>query len=224
MANVLKRAAFGLIEKTMSEGTVLATWWLTAEVVALDVHLPSVDMQEWKNIRRLKCKVADFAFRDYTPASWDASSRTCTLFISVAHEGAGSRWARTIRSGDPLLFAAAYAAPLPAAGRVLGIGDATAIGHFLSLRQLQQHGPGALDVAILLSGKSVPAVSYSSMHPELHWLEGQAALDNWLDEKSPDNYSAIYIAGNIPQVTALRKRFKAMEGLAAKIYVQGFWQ
>src|SRR5687768_13313055 len=126
MANSIKKEVFNLMEKALiAEGEVLEVrHWEPAAMVELALHLPTVDMTKWKSIPRIKCKVSEFEYRDYSPATWNAGKRQCTVLIETAHKGFGSAWARQLQMGDTIQFSPASTASLPSSdGHVLGLGD-----------------------------------------------------------------------------------------------------
>jgi hypothetical protein len=66
----------------------------------LDLHLPNVDMSKWVQIPRLKCRVDEdkILYRDYTPAKWDVTNRTCTLYIESRSSRSGQLLDTTLTS------------------------------------------------------------------------------------------------------------------------------
>lgn len=138
MGNILKKAAAGLMDKMLSTATVISVRaWEPSTLSEIVIHTPTIAMEKWDSIKRFKCKVGEWDYRDYTPAKWDAETRQCTLYIETGHAGAGSHWARQLRAGDEIRLGPAHAASLPGKpGKILCLGDSSALGHFLSLRQL----------------------------------------------------------------------------------------
>lgn len=230
MANILKKAAAGLLEKMFDSARVTAVRaWEPATLYEVDVHLPFADMEKWDTVRRVKCKVGLLEYRDYTPAVWDAGTRVCTLYIEAGHEGTGSRWVKQLKPGDEILLGAVHAAQLPARpGRVLCLGDGSALGHFMALRQLADREKFPLETAILLhDGYRIPEPLLRN-HPEIDWLadpgnHGWEALETWCLAKDLQAYTSVYIAGYIPMVTGLRKKLKTVPGMQARVFAHGFW-
>jgi NADPH-dependent ferric siderophore reductase len=230
MSNILKKAIGGLLDKVLNPSKVLCLRSSqSSSMYEIDLHLPNVNMEKWNTIKRLKCKVGELEYRDYTPALWDAEKRVCTIYIEAGHDGAGSRWARQLKVGDEVLFGDAHAAQLPAKeGRILCMGDGSALGHFLALKQLTKNGTYPMDAAILLHDHYQLPSMLTENHSEYTFTMNPGAdrfatLAEWCSTKDLSIYTSIYIAGNIPMVTALRKKLKINSGIQAKIYVHGFW-
>lgn len=231
MGNGLKKAVFGLMDKVFTqEGFVLAVRkWQPETMYEIDLHLPEVDMLKWTTIPRLKCKVAPYAYRDYTPAIWDAERRKCTLIIETGHNGFGSLWTQNLKPGDTILFAPAHAAQLPAGpGKIVCFGDGSALGHFLALKQLTNRNTNPLEAIIFLNEEYVLPDYFEHENPEFKFImaPGVNSLDSLhqsSEYKVLSTYGALYIAGHIPTVTGLRKIFKKNPYLNAKIFAHGFW-
>jgi len=230
MATILKKAAAGLLERMLDPAYVVEVRaWQPATFYEVDVHLPSVDMGQWNTIKRFKCKVDAFEYRDYTPALWNADTNICTLYIEAGHNGSGSRWVKRLKTGDQILVGVAHAASLPAqTGNLLGLADGSALGHFLGLKQLTDRQKHPMDVAIYLHAEyQLPTSLLANntefdfiVKPDSHCL---STLEEWCMSKDLSIYTTIYIAGYIPMVTGLRKKLKATPNVSARIYSYGFW-
>ncbi|MFD1141512.1 siderophore-interacting protein [Larkinella insperata] len=230
MANILKKTVAGLLDKMLTPARVLAVRaWQPATLYEVDAHLPTVDMAKWDTIKRVKCKVDDFAFRDYTPALWNADQNICTLYIEAGHNGAGSRWVQRLKTGDEILLSVAHAAPLPAQeGKILCLADGSALGHCLGLKQLTDRQKYPMDVAVYLHDPYEIPTSLTENNTEFEFItqphgDRLALLEKWYTARDVSAYSSIYIAGNIPMVTALRRKLKALPAVRARIYSHGFW-
>ncbi len=230
MANILKKAVSGLLEKMFTSAMVTdVRAWHPSTMYEVDVYLPTIDMEKWDSIKRLKCKVDDLQYRDYTPASWNPQTHKCTMYIEAGHNGAGGRWVQQLKSGDELLFGAAHAAQLPAQqGSVLCLGDGSALGHFLALKQLTDRTQNPVEAGIFLHDPYDIPPSLSHENPDFEWITNSGStslsvLSSWCESKDISSYTSVYIAGNIPMVTGLRKQLKAIPGMPAKIYAHGFW-
>lgn len=186
-------------------------------------------MSKWNAIQRVKCKVGDMEYRDYTPAFWNINKNYFSLYIEAGHDGAGARWVKKLRTGDEILLSAVYAARLPAQeGKILGIGDGSALGHMLALKLLTDRQKYPIEVAIAFHESYLYPTVLRRENPEFDFLfeEGHNSLQSltdWLSVKELKNYTSIYIAGNIPMTQALRKYVTATTA-KAKIYTYGFWR
>lgn len=228
MTNLVSKAFSSLLNKLGSPARVLAVRpWGPRSIYELELHLPTVDMTKWTSIPRLKCRVAEFEFRDYSPATWDAVRRSCTLYIETSHEGPGSRWVRQLQAGDPVAVGPAYAEKLPAApGPVLALADGSALGHLLALQQLTDPATHPLEACVAFpTDYDVPA-HLREANPAFEFLNAPAgpALAQWLLARPLSRYTAIYVAGNMKLVADLRRQLRARPEVQARLYVKGFWQ
>ncbi|WP_298740714.1 siderophore-interacting protein [uncultured Chitinophaga sp.] len=231
---LIKRKAISLIEQRMSKtGTVLAVRaWQPDAVMEVDLHLPGVNMHKWTQAQHIKCKVADFEYRDYTPCGWDAETATCTLIIHTGHDGAGARWARNLQSGDIISYVGIGSSMQKPADNVhlVFLGDESAIGHFVALHQLAKR-PLSVTGAIAFSEPAhqdafreyfcdfgtVQAVVKTPGHDSnalLQWVAGHHFYSN----------TVFYLVGQIPVVVQLRNLLKAQGISGIQIKSQGFWK
>ncbi len=230
MANILKRAAAGLLEKMFTPAKVIdVRAWQPATMYEVDVHLPTINLEKWDTIKRLKCKVGDFDYRDYTPASWNAEKKVCTMYIEAGHNGAGSRWIQQLKTGDEIFVGPAHAAQLPVQeGKILCLADGSALGHFLGLKQLTDRKKYPMEAAVFLHDNYQIPVPLVESNPEFDFVikpHGNSLdiLTQWLMAKDLSSYTSIYMAGNIPMITGLRKKLKEISSVKAKLYTYGFW-
>jgi NADPH-dependent ferric siderophore reductase len=229
MANLVKKALSSLLDNISSPAQVLAVRaWKSVTMYELDLHLPNVDMSKWVQIPRLKCRVDEdkILYRDYTPAKWDRSNRTCTLYIEAGHQGPGSSWIQRLRQGNDIYVGHAKPEKLPLdPGNVLCIGDGSALGHLLALKQMTSRLQHPLDGCVALQKESdIPQILINKNSDIEFCLTNdiQDTLSQWLHTRSIRNYSSIYLAGNIKLVTSLRQQLKAQAEMQARLYVQGF--
>ena len=224
-----ENTTIGLLEKTvLKSGRVIGVRsWSPDTFVEIDLHLPGVDMSRWDEARHIKCRVGPFTFRDYTPAGWDAPTRTCTLYIDVAHEGPGSRWARHLEVGDQLYYAGISRTPsAPAAlSRMVCLGDETSVGHFLALHQLLPRS-SSLEGAVLLGEEAHRACFGDFLRLPLDPLcGGTEALAEWvLQREDLLEEGVFYLAGQSCKVRELRKVLKGRGVEATRVRAQGFWE
>jgi NADPH-dependent ferric siderophore reductase len=231
MANLVKRAFSTLLDKISSPAKVLAVRsWGPGTMYELDLHLPTVDMSKWTAIPRLKCRVDEdkLEFRDYTPARWDVMHRTCTLYIEAGHQGAGSSWIQRLGQGDNIFVAHAQAEKLPLApGKVLCLGDGSALGHLLALKHLTSRLEHPMDTCVALQAEyKIPSdLIHGNSDMDFRSTSNvQASLSQWLHTRSLSTYTSVYIAGNMKLVSGLRQQLKAQPEMQAQLYVKGFWK
>lgn len=230
MANVLKKAMSGLLDKMLSSARVTdVKFWNPSSMVEIEVSFPELSTEKWKTIHRVKCRVGDLEYRDYTPSCWNSEKGTFKLFIEAGHDGAGSRWAQQIKIGDEILLGAVHAAPIPnKEGRIICLVDLSALGHALSLKQLTDRSKFPLEVAVFLHESYQVPEYLRKENPEFEFLyeENESnirVLENWFMSKKITNYESVCIAGNTPMVSQLRRKMKAIPEMKARILAQGFW-
>jgi NADPH-dependent ferric siderophore reductase len=231
MTNLVKKAFSTLLDKISSPAEVLAIrTWKPGTMYELDLYLPTVDMGKWTTIPRLKCRVDNekLEFRDYTPAIWNVSHRTCTLYIEAGHQGAGSSWIKRLCQGDSIFVAHAHAEKLPAEqGKVLALGDGSALGHLLALKQLTSRLEHPLDACVALHENYQIPLGLRENNMDIDFCltsDVHATLTQWLNTRSLSSYTSVYVAGNIKLVRGLRQQLKTHSGLQARLYVTGFWK
>lgn len=231
MINPIKKVFFDFLDKTMSQkGTVISLrkWDLSA-IYEIRVHLPNVDMQKWATVPRIKVKVAEFEYRDYSPACWDVAERTCCLFIDARHLGVGSSWVKCLVPGQTFLFAPASATALPSKkGPILCLADESALGHFLALKQLTAAEENPIEILISIDQHAVVPQEIIAANDGLQFikrshLDRLVNIHHSLSELNLPSFSSIYLAGHIPMVQGLRKILKANESVDARIIANGFW-
>lgn len=231
---LIKRKAISLIEQQITKtGTVLAVReWAPATITEVDLHLPGVNMDRWTQAQHIKCKVAAWEYRDYTPCGWDADTATCTLIIHSGHDGAGARWARELHAGDIISYVGIGSAihrPAEDAHLVF-LGDESAIGHFYALQQLAAR-PLSITGAIAF-GDEGHRESFAEYFSDLRAIEvvgksrhnDSSALLQWAMTRPFHRNTVFYLAGHIPVVVELRKWLKAQGFSGGQIKAQGFWK
>ncbi|MCC8407904.1 SIP domain-containing protein [Mucilaginibacter sp. UR6-1] len=228
----IKRKATKIIEdQFLKTGYVLETrTWITDDIIEIDLHLPSASMQ-WNEVQHMKCKVAEFTYRDYTPAAWDADTQTCTLYIDVNHKGPGALWARQLNKGDCVEYlgiATTKHSPVNTSA-IVCLGDESAIGHLLAMQQLTQPATrftGAVVMADNANSKLFTEYFKTPLQPvERDDNYGHHSLIKWLLQQSENLENTIfYLAGNSTMVAQLRKTLRSQGYGSSQIKAHGFWQ
>lgn len=206
--------------------------WEPGSIREIDLHLPDCDMSRWTCAQHLKCKVGTLSYRDYTPLGWDVETSTCTLLIHTGHEGAGSVWARQLQRGDTVYYRGVGSSHHQPAGKqeMVFLGDESAIGHFLAIRQLAGSGRG-ISGAVLLSEPHHEQEFHDYYRGwALEPLHKEAAgdyqpLEQWVEHWDAQAHpnAVFYLAGYIPSVVRLRKLLRRKGVGGRRVQAQGFW-
>jgi NADPH-dependent ferric siderophore reductase len=220
----IKNKAGKILEnQLLNTGSVLdIRHWELSGLIEIDLHLPSVDMQNWKQIPYIKFRVDGFSFRDYSPFGWDLETSTCSILVDSAHQGPGSRWAGNLIVGDTVFYfrpESTRQSPHPT-DCVVGLGDASSVGHLLALQQLTVP-VSRFDMAVILDSPQSDLLR-DTFSPVLNILSNYDELAGWLvkQQYSIANTS-FYVNGNNELVVALRRLLKKMG--YSQIRVKGFW-
>lgn len=227
LQDIGRRAARFIEQKITHEGRILARRvWGSGGFYEIDVQLPSVkNMASWQKVQRIVVRVATLTFRDYTPAMWDPRTGTCTLFIDALHDGPGAVWARSAKPGDPLNFGGPDGVAhqsLDLAHPIVFLGDGSAIGHFLALRQLA--GPGLQNSGAIFLAEAEHRAAFSTRLPELglQVVDSEAGLFDWAAGNDISQEAACYLVGRSRLVADLRRSLRG-KGIRT-IKAQGFWK
>ncbi|RYY37967.1 MAG: hypothetical protein EOP46_00690 [Sphingobacteriaceae bacterium] len=230
--NRIKNKATRILEDTfLKTGYVLETRpWDTGNIIEVDLHLPLANMQ-WNEVQHIKCKVAEFTFRDYTPAAWDAETQTCTLYIDAGHNGPGALWAKQLNKEDKVEYlgiGTTRHAPVNSSA-IICLGDESSIGHLLALQQLTQ--PAArFSGAVVMADDTNCKLFTEYFKTPLQPLErgdsyGHHSLIQWLllQQENLEN-TMFYLAGNSVMVSQVRKILQSQGYGSGQIKAHGFWQ
>lgn len=221
---IKKRAGRFIERQLLKTGQVLAVRiWEPATMVQIDLHLPLADMRLWNEVLYIKFRVDDLSFRDYTPFGWDAEKSTCTLLIDTAHVGPGSTWAKSLQAGDHIQYLkieSTRQSPHPT-NLVVGLGDASSLGHLLALQQLTLPTI-RFDGAVLLDNPGSEKLFRDGFPSPISTLTNCDELYQWLPEQGYCTaHTCFYLIGNHHMVSDLRRLLKSLGH--ERICVKGFW-
>jgi len=224
LQQIKNRAGKFIENQLLKTGKILdVRLWSTSNLVEIELHLPEVDMQNWNQVLYIKLRVDDFSFRDYTPFGWDAETATCSLLVDTGHDGPGSRWAKNLRAGDTVYYIKTESTrqiPHPT-DCVVGLGDASSIGHLLALQQLTVP-VSRFDSAVVVNSPETGQLLCDNFSPALNSMSTYQELSRWLKEQAYCTaHTCFYLIGNHKMVTELRRLLKSMGH--THIHVKGFW-
>jgi NADPH-dependent ferric siderophore reductase len=226
--NIIKQKALSLIENALRKyGTVLAVrGWEPATFFAIDIHFPEMDMSGWQRVQHIKMKVDDGVYRDYTPAEWNSDKRTCTLYADAQHDGPGSRWVRSLRTGDQVVYVGVgNTLHRTTAGDMVVLGDMSALGHYLALQQLADGRPVSGAIALADDGhisQFKNTFKWNVQAVKQRDEGGLLSLLQWANSVDLEG-TDVYIAGHIATGIQLRKELRKRKDQPGSIRVQGFW-
>lgn len=221
----IKKKAGRLIEPQLLKiGRVLdVRTWEPGNMIEIDLHLPLADVEQWNEVPYIKFRVDDLCFRDYTPFGWDAETATCSILIDAAHDGPGCRWARHLNTGDHIQYLkidSTRQSPHPT-DCVVGLGDASSLGHLLALQQLTLPA-SRFEGAVLLESLHTGQLFNDYFNLPVSTLTNYDDLANWLVKKDYHNGRTwFYLTGNHQLVTGLRRLLKSLG--YPNMRVKGFW-
>lgn len=197
--------------------------WEPATIIEIDLHLPQADIKQWIEVPYIKFRVGDSCFRDYTPFGWDAETATCSILIDTAHEGCGSHWAKQLRAGDAVQYIKigdTHQSPHPT-NLVVGLGDASSLGHLLALQQLTLPGI-RFDGAVLLDSPHTGQLVREYFRSPVSTLTTRHELANWLLKQGYCTaHTSFYLTGNRELVVELRTLLKNLGHV--NIQAKKFW-
>jgi len=231
LQQIKKRAGKFIEPQLLKAGRVLEVRaWTPATMIEIDLHLPSADIENWNEVPYIKVRVDDLCFRDYTPSGWDAETQTCSLIIDAAHDGPGSKWARTLTTGDTIQYLkidTSRHAPDPT-NLVVALGDESSLSHLLALQQM-----------VRPITRFTGAVSFKEAAHRRFFEEefrsplialapngtiGHESLLRWVSTQGfCIAHTIFYLAGNDNLVSKLRSTLKDQGFLSNQIKVKGFW-
>ena len=226
------KKSISFIENVLTKtGTVQAVRaWHTGGLYEADIHLPLVNMQQWKKVQHIKVRVAPYTFRDYTPFIIDATNNLCRLYIDAAHKGAGSRWIQSLQPGATLHYLGVESARQAPEGNehMVLIGDQTAIGHFCALQQLAGNTTPISGAMILTQQEWHASFSNRLAQLPLTLFQRQSQLfenfPTWLASLSFTKEPVFYVVGNSHMVVSVRKALREQGFSNGQIKAQGFWR
>jgi NADPH-dependent ferric siderophore reductase len=227
-----KNKAISVLEKQLTKQALIldVRAWEANTFFEVDLHIPNADFTQAKGAAHLKCRVGPLTFRDYTISAWDAGTKTCTLFIDAGHDGAGSRWVKTIDKTNDLTYLKmeTRSYPLLQQGKYLFLGDQSAIGHFIALKQLAGKNEYITGALIIPDGNHRRQLKY--YYPDLCLqpipLQGthSQTMTAWVKSQTVIGYDGVWLAGNQNMVIETRRHLKQRGMPAQLIKAEAFWK
>jgi len=227
-----KQKAIQVLEKQLTKQALILDIrpWHNDTFFEIDLHVPDADFSKSNTVQHLKCRVAPLTFNDYTVSGWDAETKTCTLMIDAGHNGAGAEWVKTLsKPGEISYFKTEqHHYPDMSRGSWLLLGDQSAVGHFLALKQLANNNPDISGAIIIPNVEHCKQLRY--FYPNfglksipLHNNHTESMLA-WLEQHPVIIYDGICIAGNTKMAIEIRQYLKKRGVASSKIKAQGFWE
>lgn len=205
--------------------------WDGAGLHELHLHLPNVEFDEWNKAQSIKCRISPLHYVDYTPATWDAAKKTCTLYVDTSHSGRGSEWTKNQRQDDPFYYLKIEEeSHFPVSEKSLVfLGDQTAIGHFCAIQQLASRET-AINGCVVFNDLQTA----NAMRQNCPWLPVQTVVKYELlydyaaalvaeNNRRLDN-TVFYVVGNARLIVSVRKILKSYGIDGGRVKSKGFWQ
>ncbi|MBB6274101.1 hypothetical protein HDF26_004574 [Pedobacter cryoconitis] len=223
LQQVKKKAGRFIELQLLKTGRVLdVRVWELSDMIEIDLHLPFANVEQWIEVPYIRFWVDNLCFRDYTPFGWDAETNTCSILIDTVHEGAGSRWAKQLETGDYIQYLkieSTHHSPDPT-NFVVAMGDATSLGYVLAMQQLTLPG-SRFEGAVLLENRHTGQLFKEYFSSPVSALANFDEMAFWLKEQGYCNrHTWFYLAGNKELVAGLYRLLKSM-GLI-NVRVKGF--
>lgn len=222
MTTIKQKATAFLMSRIGKMATVASVSTDGHYLTRVQMHIPW--LKQWGSTQHFKFEVAPYTYRDYSIAAWDPVARNATLLIDTDHAGPGSEWALSLQPGQEVHCAGPGGGVITPAkeGALICIGDASAAGHFCSLRHFAAHHqpfhcllqlPGPR-TATIIEGMPVQPITCNR---ERYLTE----IQEWLYyfEAQPEN-TTYYVAGHTTMVTEVRRLLRQQGG---RVKAAGFW-
>lgn len=186
----------------------------------------------WEPGQKVQVAMGGWAYRTYTPITWDASAGATELLVFLHGDAPGSAWGRALAIGDACtLFGPRDSLDLGALDRPgLLFGDETSVGLARSLRSTARGADGVrvvLEVtskdatAKVVDALEIPNVDLVQREPEDAHL---ATLEELvLDHVKSRSITSCALTGKAPSIQRLNKRLRAAGLGSRQIRTRAYW-
>ena len=186
----------------------------------------------WAPGQKVQVALGGWAYRTFTPISWDAAEGSTQLLLFLHGEAPAARWGRALKEGDACtLFGPRDSLDVNALGRpALLFGDETSIGLAYALRSTP-HGAGGVRVVLEVTSKLVAEqvieqlgianVDLVERKPDdLHLSEVEAVI---VDHLRSHEIKSVALSGKAPSIQRLNKRLRALGVSGLQIRTRAYW-
>jgi hypothetical protein len=112
--------------------------WPNSNLIEIDLHLPAVDMLDWKEVMQITLSINKVCSREVVPFGWDAETATCSLILDTVRACACTTWVKQLRRLDQVEYTKirACSEKLPVSNLIVAIGDSSNLGFLLAVQQV----------------------------------------------------------------------------------------
>lgn len=186
----------------------------------------------WSPGQKLQVAMGGWAYRTYTPFSWEAREGSTQLLLFLHGDAPGSAWGRGLKEGDPCtLFGPRHSLDLESLERpAVLFGDETSFGLALALRETAR---GAGDVRLVFEVTSRPVAESVLGQLGLGFAElverrpGDAHLDEVealaADPASTRAVKSFALSGKASSIQRLHQRLRALGRSGREIRTRAYW-
>ena len=202
---------------------------LTANFRLITLSGEALKQVAWTPGDKVQIPLGGWVQRTYTPMDWDPVAGRFRILICLQADGPGSRWAHSLRPGDPCaIFGPRKSIDLTQLRHpVVFVGDETSFGLARALQGLKAQAEEVQCRFELSTPEALAALEFLNLpfapfqtDSEAHWLEVEAQIRALI---APDRPLDFVLTGKATTVQRLRK-FLRQEGIAAsRIHARAYW-
>lgn len=186
----------------------------------------------WTPGQKVQVAVGNWAYRTFTPLSWDAEHGSTQLLLFLHGEAPGSAWGRALRAGDSCtLFGPRDSLDLHGLGRpALVFGDETSFGLAHALR-FTQSGADRIRLVFEVNSKEVArgilddlgvtdAELIERRPNDTHLAEVEDVVVDQLQTRSIESFA---LSGKASSIQRLSKRLRSLGIARSQLRTRAYW-
>jgi NADPH-dependent ferric siderophore reductase len=186
----------------------------------------------WTPGQKVQVAMGGWAYRTFTPLSWDAARGTTQLLVFLHGDAPGAAWGRALKEGDPCtLFGPRDSLDLTALDRpALLFGDETSLGLAHALRYTPSGADGVrlvfeVDsrsvVADVLKHLGIASADLIERRPQEAHLD--EVVEVAVGHLRAHGIKSFALSGKAPSIQALNKRLRALGLGGRQIRTRAYW-
>lgn len=186
----------------------------------------------WTPGKKVQVAVGSWAYRTFTPLSWDADQGTTQLLLFLHGDAPASAWGRTLTTGDACtLFGPRDSLDLPALGRPLLIfGDETSLGLAYSMR-FTPSGAGRVSMVFEVNSGEAARVVLEQLQlgdadlierkpDDAHLGEVEEVVVEHLKTRSIESFA---LSGKASSIQRVSKRLRSLGVSRSQLRTRAYW-